>query len=72
MRTDDFSSWLRDLLRPDLFKDYCPNGLCAEGSSQVNRVLTGVSFRMDLVQEAIRQKAAGQEYDTSGLGDILG
>lgn len=57
MRTEDFSSWLRDLLRPDLFKDYCPNGLCVEGSSQVNRVLTGVSFRMDLVQEAIRQKA---------------
>lgn len=48
---------MRSQLRPELFKDYCPNGLCVEGAPEVNRVLTGVSFRMELVEEAIRTGA---------------
>jgi len=54
MRLEHFSNWLRELLRPDQYKDYCPNGLCVEGSDTVTGVVTGVSFRMELIQEAIR------------------
>jgi dinuclear metal center YbgI/SA1388 family protein len=57
MKLSAFSQWLRALLRPELFKDYCPNGLCVEGGAEVQRVLTGVSFRMELVEEAIRTGA---------------
>lgn len=57
MELHDFSRWLRLLLKPEAFKDYCPNGLCVEGASKVTRVVTGVSFRQELVDEAVRQKA---------------
>ena len=28
-------------LRPELFKDYCPNGLQVEGRSEVNNIVSG-------------------------------
>jgi len=49
----DFSNWLSDLLEPSKYKDYCSNGLCVEASSEVTKVVTGVSFRESLIDKAI-------------------
>ncbi|MDR1760572.1 MAG: Nif3-like dinuclear metal center hexameric protein [Fibrobacter sp.] len=52
-----FSDWLARLLVPEKFKDYCPNGLCAEASGRVTKVMTGVSFRETLVDRAVEEGA---------------
>ena len=33
---------LSQLLKPESFQDYCPNGLQVEGSSQIARIATAV------------------------------
>jgi dinuclear metal center YbgI/SA1388 family protein len=52
-----FDQWLRNLLKPELFKDYCPNGLIVESGAKVHRVVCGVSLSMELIHEAIESKA---------------
>ena len=44
-------------LKTASFKDYCVNGLQVEGSKTVRRIVSGVSFSMELIQAAIRRKA---------------
>jgi dinuclear metal center YbgI/SA1388 family protein len=39
------------------FRDYCPNGLQVEGTPHVERVVTGVTASLDLVEAAIEAKA---------------
>jgi dinuclear metal center YbgI/SA1388 family protein len=46
------------LLQPDRFKDYGPNGLQVEGSAQVQKIATGVTASMALIESAI---AAGAD-----------
>lgn len=48
---------LNNLLKINLFKDYCPNGLQIEGSSEINRIITGVSLNQELVDYAIAKNA---------------
>lgn len=48
---------LNELLRPEKFNDYCPNGLQVEGSSQVMKVVTGVTASMALIEAAIERQA---------------
>jgi len=57
MELSFFSAWLDELLEPKMFKDYCVNGLCVEAGDKVTRVVTGVSFRDQLIEEAIAEKA---------------
>ena len=57
MNISEVSNWLNDLLEPNLFKDYCTNGLCVEASDKVTRIVTGVSFRDRLIDAAIEEKA---------------
>jgi dinuclear metal center YbgI/SA1388 family protein len=57
MQLETVSCWLNQIFTPEKFKDYCPNGLCVEANSQVTKIITGVSFRESLVDEAIRQNA---------------
>jgi dinuclear metal center YbgI/SA1388 family protein len=45
---------LDDLYQPALFKDYCPNGLQVEGSSEVKKVATAVTANLDTIKEAAR------------------
>ncbi|HSQ43269.1 MAG TPA: Nif3-like dinuclear metal center hexameric protein [Fibrobacteraceae bacterium] len=52
-----FDHWLRSLLRPELYKDYCPNGLIVEAGHKVHRVVCGVSLSLDLIDEAVERKA---------------
>ncbi len=57
MKQTDFSAWLQDLLKPQLFHDYCNNGLCVEASDKVTKVVTGVDFRDRLIDAAIEEGA---------------
>ena len=44
-------------LQPELFKDYCPNGLQVEGCEEIRKVVTGVTACLDLIDRAVEQKA---------------
>jgi len=48
---------LDELLRPQLFKDYCPNGLQVEGSPDVSLLVTGVTASQALIDAAIEADA---------------
>lgn len=50
-------AYLDELLKPWLFKDYCPNGLQVEGKKEINKVVTGVTASQALIDAAINLKA---------------
>ncbi len=50
-------SRLNELLRPERFSDYCPNGLQVEGSHSVNKIVSGVTACQALIDAAIEQDA---------------
>ncbi len=49
----EIESCLQALLRPELFKDYGPNGLQVEGRAEVRRLCTGVTASLAFIQAAI-------------------
>lgn len=53
----DLIKLLDDTLSPQLFKDYCPNGLQVEGASEVNKIVLGVTACQSLIDAAIERKA---------------
>lgn len=48
---------LDEELKPELFRDYCPNGLQVEGSVHVRKVVTGVTACQALIDKAVELKA---------------
>jgi len=46
-----------DLLAPQNFKDYCPNGLQVAGCSDVRRIVSGVTASQALIEAAIDAQA---------------
>lgn len=54
---DDILKSLKTLLRPEQFKDYCPNGMQVEGRPQVRRLVTGVTACQALIDRAIAADA---------------
>ena len=50
-------SELSNLLKPELFSDYCPNGLQLEGRAEVRKLVTGVTACQALIDAAIDEKA---------------
>lgn len=48
----DILTWLDDLLEPSRVADYGPNGLQVEGTDRVERVATGVTANLDLIEAA--------------------
>jgi len=54
---DEILKVLKTLLRPEQFRDYCPNGMQVEGKEQVQRVVTGVTACQALIDRAIEEKA---------------
>lgn len=57
MQQQEFGNWLKGVLEPQKFKDFCPNAICVEASYEVKKVVTGVSFRDSLIDEAIARGA---------------
>ncbi len=51
------SEFLDNLLEPERFQDYCPNGLQVEGKIEIHRLITGVTASQALLDEAIRRRA---------------
>ena len=49
----ELESCLQGLLRPELFKDYGPNGLQVEGQPEVRRLCTGVTASLAFIQAAV-------------------
>jgi dinuclear metal center YbgI/SA1388 family protein len=45
------------LLAPERFKDYGPNGLQVEGREQVRRIVSGVTASRELIEQAIAARA---------------
>lgn len=48
---------LAELLVVDKYKDYCPNGMQIEGKSKINKIVTGVSISLELIDAAINLQA---------------
>ncbi len=53
----EVDSSLQALLRPELFKDYGPNGLQVEGRAEVRRLCSGVTASLAFIQAAIEAGA---------------
>jgi dinuclear metal center YbgI/SA1388 family protein len=51
-RLDEIVTWLDEMLEPQAFADYCPNGLQVPGPEEIGRVVTGVSAGMELFEQA--------------------
>ena len=54
---EEVESCLREWLRPDLFKDYGPNGLQVEGRCEVRRIASGVTASLAFIEAAIADGA---------------
>ncbi len=52
MKLDALNNYLNTLLQPERFSDYCPNGLQVEGKQYINKIVTGVTASMALLQAA--------------------
>lgn len=48
---------LKQVLRPEQFKDYCPNGLQVEGRSEISKIVSGVTACQALIEAAIEAEA---------------
>ncbi len=50
-------NYTNDFLKIKQFRDYCPNGLQVEGRAEVNKVVSGVTASLDLIDAAIEREA---------------
>lgn len=57
MKLTDLNNYLNQLLKPEQFSDYCPNGLQVEGKQEIQHIVTGVTASYDLLQAALADKA---------------
>ena len=54
------NAFFDDLLTPQRFKDYCPNGLQVEGKTDVRHLVSGVTASQALI-EAARDRGLEEE-----------
>ena len=57
MNIDELNNYLTLLLQPQLFNDYCPNGLQVEGKREINKIVTGVTASYALLEAALEANA---------------
>lgn len=53
----ELNLYLDERLEPEMFRDYCPNGLQVEGKGSVSKLITGVTASQALIDQVIRDKA---------------
>ncbi len=53
MKLSEITAYLTEYLAVDKIKDYCPNGLQIECTNEIQKIVTGVSANMELIQAAI-------------------
>ncbi|MFM8798184.1 MAG: Nif3-like dinuclear metal center hexameric protein [Fluviibacter sp.] len=54
---DVLTQYLNELLKPEGFKDYCPNGLQVEGRDEIRRLVCGVTANQALLDLAVAEQA---------------
>ena len=57
MQRREFNQLLNDILKPQLIKDFCPNGLQVEGKNEIKTIITGVTASQALIEAAIEKNA---------------
>jgi dinuclear metal center YbgI/SA1388 family protein len=57
MQSIELESYLTELLKPQLIKDFTPNGLQIQGSENITKVITGVTASKALIDRAIAEQA---------------
>ena len=57
MKRSELELFLNKLLRPELFDDYCPNGLQIEGKDIINKIVFSVSATKESIDFASSEKA---------------
>ena len=57
MQSIELESYLTELLKPQLIKDFTPNGLQIQGSENITKVITGVTASKALIDRAIEEQA---------------
>jgi len=53
----EFLNCTNELLKPEAFNDYCPNGLQVQGSETINTLIAGVTASQALIDRAIEENA---------------
>jgi len=54
---DELNNYCNNYLSVSKFKDYGPNGLQVEGCQKINKIVSGVSANLELIQLAVKEKA---------------
>lgn len=54
MKRSELENFLTMLFRPELFDDYCPNGLQIDGSSEIKKILFAVSATRESAEHAAK------------------
>lgn len=57
MQLSEIIKSVNELLTPENFHDYAPNGLQVQGKSEVKKIVTGVTACLDLIEAAREKKA---------------
>jgi len=57
MQRREFNQLLNDILKPQVIKEFCPNGLQVEGKNEIKKIVTGVTASQALIDAAIEQQA---------------
>jgi dinuclear metal center YbgI/SA1388 family protein len=52
VKINELTHYTQQLMQVERFKDYCPNGLQVEGRSVINKIVTGVTASMALLEAA--------------------
>lgn len=54
---NELTQYTQQLMQVERFKDYCPNGLQVEGRTEINKIVTGVSASLALLEAAVAVNA---------------
>lgn len=57
MKRIELENFLKELLKPELFDDYCPNGLQIEGNEELKKIIFSVSATKESCEYAAQEKA---------------
>jgi dinuclear metal center YbgI/SA1388 family protein len=54
---NEIEQFLKELFRPEIFEDYCPNGLQIEGKTEIKKIAFAVSATKESVDKAVQFNA---------------
>lgn len=57
IKRNELELYLKNLFKPELYDDYCPNGLQIEGCEEIKKILFAVSATRESAEYAVKMKA---------------